>query len=81
MNKKQRPETLRNGRLKATIWANGSESSSVYYTIDFVRLYKKDDKWFESRRFFAQDLPYLSELIEQAHFGLNQDAGPDEQAA
>jgi len=66
--KNKGPEaTIRDGRLKATIWRNESEKGH-YYTTSFARTYEdKDGKIRDSNSFPATDLLHVAELARSAH--------------
>ena len=60
-------KTLRIGRLKATVWENGSEDRT-FYNVTFARTYMGDDKKFRDTDSFGRDdLLLLSKLADQAH--------------
>ena len=65
---KQRPaQTLRLGRLKATIWRQESDTGP-WYSVVFSRAYKDQaDNWQSSESFGRNDLLLLAKLADQAH--------------
>ena len=64
----QRPvETVREGRLKASIWRNEAESGA-YHSISLARTYSdKDGQLRDTQSFRAKDMLPLSELARRAH--------------
>lgn len=64
---KQKPANeIRLGRIKATIWANKTESG-VRHNVQVRRLYKDGDDWKESDSFGREDLPLVAKVLDQAH--------------
>ncbi len=61
-------DSIRDGRLKATIWRNESENGTFYST-DFVRSYKdSNDDWKDvSGGFSGAELLRVSRLAEKAY--------------
>ena len=60
-------ETLRDGRLKASIWRNEGERGAFFSTT-FSRAYKDQDGEYRDTQSFGQDdLLRLSELASEAH--------------
>ncbi len=57
---------LRLGQLKAVIWANET-SSGLRYSVQFTKLYRKDDEWQQTDSFDRDDLLLLAKLSDQAH--------------
>lgn len=65
-------ETLRDGRLKATLWENQSESGP-YYTVTLAKVYEdKDGHLQETSSFSASELLRVAELARESH-GLIRD--------
>lgn len=65
-------ETLRDGRLKATIWENHSDSGA-YHTVALAKVYEdRDGKLQETSSFSAGELLRVGELAREAH-GLIRD--------
>ena len=57
----QKPvDEIRIGRVKATVWRNGTEDQPRY-NVTFSRLYKDGDQWKSTRIF---QLPQEAELPE-----------------
>ena len=67
-NPKQRPaQTIRFGRLKATIWRQESDNGP-WYTVVLTRTYKDQaGSWQSSSSFGRDDLLLLAKLADQAH--------------
>ena len=74
----QKPiDEVRIGRVKATIWKNGTEDAPrsmqdapayVAYNVTFSRLYKDgDDKWQSTQSFGRNDLLTLAKVADLAH--------------
>lgn len=70
-------ETLRDGRLKATIWENQGESGT-YHTVSLAKIYEdRDGKLQETHSFSGGELLRIAELAREAHGvvrGLRRDA-------
>jgi hypothetical protein len=64
--KNQPVNTLRLGRIKATIWANKTEKGT-FYSVQIVRIYRDEDQWKESNCFNRDDLPLVAKLADLAH--------------
>ncbi len=60
-------ETLRDGRLKATIWKNHGDKGN-FYTVTFSRSYKdEDDNWKDSDSFSGSELLRIAHLSTRAY--------------
>lgn len=58
---------VRLGRVKAAVWANGSEHG-VRYSVSVCRVYKdQDGKWRTSESFGREDLLVLAKVVDRAH--------------
>ena len=57
---------IRIGRVKATIWQNGTDESPRC-NVTFGRLYKDGDTWKSTQSFGRDDLLVLAKLADQAH--------------
>ena len=58
---------LRLGRVKATVWENGSVQRKLY-NVTFARTYMDEDKKFHDADSFGRDdLLLLGKLADQAH--------------
>tara|TARA_R110000851_G_scaffold162265_2_gene305961 strand:- start:490 stop:828 length:339 start_codon:yes stop_codon:yes gene_type:complete len=65
-------ETLRDGRLKATLWENESENGT-YHTVTLAKVYEdKDGHLQETSSFSASELLRIAELARESH-GLIRD--------
>ena len=67
---------VRIGRVKATIWKNGTEDAPrssrdapayVAYNVTFSRLYKDGDQWKSTQSFGRNDLLTLAKVADLAH--------------
>ena len=73
----QKPiDEVRIGRVKATIWKNGTEDAPrssrdapayVAYNVTFSRLYKDGDQWKSTPSFGHNDLLTLAKVADLAH--------------
>ncbi len=65
---KQRPaQTIRFGRLKATIWRQESDKGP-WYSVVLTRTYRDQaGNWQSSGSFGRDDLLLLAKLVDQAH--------------
>ena len=64
---KQKPvHEVRMGRIKATIWANETESG-IRHNVTLARLYKEGDEWRKSSSFGREDLPLVMKVADLAH--------------
>ncbi|MBX3412386.1 MAG: hypothetical protein KF708_06845 [Pirellulales bacterium] len=57
---------VRLGRIKAAIWANGTENGTRY-NVTFTRIYKDGDQWKDSTSFGRDDLPLVAKVADLAH--------------
>ena len=65
-------ETLRDGRLKATVWENQSDTGP-YHTVTLAKVYEdKDGHLQETSSFSASELLRVAELARESH-GLIRD--------
>ena len=63
----QKPvDEIRIGRVKATVWKNGTEDQPRY-NVTFSRLYKEGDQWKSTQSFGRNDLLVLRKVADQAH--------------
>ncbi len=76
--------TLRDGRLKATIWKNAGEKGA-YYGVDLTRGYQDaNGNWQDSNRFGGTELLRVAHLAAKAYDELaklraaDYDVGDDE---
>ena len=69
---------IRIGRVKATIWQNGTEGHTRH-NVTFSRLYKDGEQWKTTQSFDNNDLLVPAKVAEQAHsriFELQQEDEP-----
>ena len=60
--------TLRDGALKATIWANDAENGRVRYSITLIRSYTDaEGKWHDTPYFGRNELLRVARLAEKAY--------------
>ena len=57
---------IRIGRVKATVWRNGTEDHPRH-NVTFSRLYKDGDQWKSTQSFGRNDLLVLAKVADQAH--------------
>ena len=57
---------VRIGRVKATIWPNGTDGRTRH-NVTFSRLYKNGDEWKNTQSFSRNDLLLLAKVADQAH--------------
>ena len=57
---------IRIGRVKATIWQNGTEDRPRH-NVTFGRIYKDGDAWKSNHSFGRDDLLVLAKVADQAH--------------
>ena len=79
----QKPvDEIRIGRVKATIWRNGTDEQPRH-NVTFSRLYKEADQWKTTQSFGRNDLLVLAKVADQAHsriFALPQEEEPAAEA-
>ena len=79
----QKPvDEIRIGRVKATIWRNGTDERPRH-NVTFGRLYKEADQWKSTQSFGRNDLLVLAKVADQAHsriFALPQEEEPEAEA-
>lgn len=64
---KQKPaQEIRLGRIKATIWANETQTGTRH-NVTVSRLYKDGDDWKQSESFGRDDLPLVCKVLDLAH--------------
>ena len=70
---------IRIGRVKATIWQNGTEDRPRH-NVTFGRIYKDGDDWKSNHSFGRDDLLVLAKVADQAHSEIfRADAGGEGQ--
>ena len=57
---------VRIGRVKATIWRNGTDEQPRH-NVTFSRLYKDGDQWKSTQSFGRNDLLVLAKVADLAH--------------
>ena len=79
----QKPvDEIRIGRVKATIWRNGTDEQPRH-NVTFGRLYKEADQWKTTQSFGRNDLLVLAKVADQAHsriFALPQEEQTEAEA-
>ena len=79
----QKPvDEIRIGRVKATIWRNGTDERPRH-NVTFGRLYKEADQWKTTQSFGRNDLLVLAKVADLAHsriFALPQEEEPEAEA-
>ena len=82
MANQQPVDEIRIGRVKATIWRNGTDEQPGH-NVTFGRLYKEADQWKTTQSFGRNDLLVLAKVADQAHsriFALPQEEEPEAEA-
>ena len=63
----QKPvDEIRIGRVKATIWRNGTDEQPRH-NVTFGGLYKEANQWKTTQSFGRNDLLVLAKVADQAH--------------
>lgn len=80
-------DTIRDGALKATIWANEGPKG-IFHSVEFSRTYKDEsDQYQDSRSFSGSELLRIAHLATRAYERVQElrqsqgEAEPGEQAA
>lgn len=61
-------DTLRDGRLKATIWENVNEKNETYHSVTLAKTYEdRNGKLQDSHSFSGGELLRVAELAREAH--------------
>ena len=72
---KQKPaHEIRFGRIKATIWANETDSGTRH-NVSISRLFKDGDEWKQTTSFGRDDLPLMAKVVDMAHLWIYEQAG------
>ena len=82
MANQQPVDEIRIGRVKATIWRNGTDEQPRH-NVTFGRLYKEADQWKTTQSFGRNDLLVLAKVADQAHsriFALPRAEEPEAEA-
>lgn len=77
MAKNKPAHEIRLGKIKATIWANATESNGTRYNVTVRRIYKDVDKpsdWKESDSFGRDDLLVAAKVLDMAHTWIHEQA-------
>lgn len=72
---------IRLGRIRAAIWANGTESRNVWFNVTVSRLYRDGDQWKDTAAFRRDDLPIVAKVVDMAYawiWGQEVPADPEE---
>ena len=79
---KQRPaQTIRYGRLKATVWRQESDKGP-WYSVALARTYRDQaGNWQSSGSFGRDDLLVLAKLADQAHSWIHRQMAQDAASA
>ena len=79
----QKPvDEIRIGRVKATIWRNGTDERPRH-NVTFGRLCKEADQWKSTQSFGRNDLLVLAKVADLAHsriFALPREEEPEAEA-
>lgn len=60
-------DTIRNGRLKVTIWQNKNKKGETFFTASLVKSYKdKSDTWKETNQLTGNEISHASALLHKA---------------
>ena len=63
----QKPvDEIRIGRVKATVWRNGTDDKPRH-NVTFSRLYKEGDEWKSTQSFGRNDLLVLAKVADLVH--------------
>ena len=73
MEKQKPANTIRLGRIKATIWANTGETG-VWYSTQVSRVYKEGDEWKQTDSLGRDDLLLACKALDQAHTWIYEQA-------
>ena len=72
---KQKPaHEIRLGRIKATIWANETDSGTRH-NVSISRLFKEGDEWKQTTSFGRDALPLMAKVLDMAHLWIYEQAG------
>lgn len=77
--------TIRDGAIKATVWANQSEKGT-FYSVDFSRTYKSGDAYKDSHSFSGTEPLQIARLAQKAYDAIAElraadRATPDDRAS
>lgn len=69
--KKNRPQDIRIGRIKAAVWKETTENGHDRSSVTLAKLYKsKAGEWKTTNSFDRDDLPVLIKVIDQVYTNL-----------
>ncbi len=78
MGLKQKPvHVIRDGLIRAAIWANPADNHGTRYSVTVTRSYRHDDGWKDSSSFGRYELPAVRKIIDQAERWLYQQPRTD----
>jgi hypothetical protein len=67
---------IRLGRVRATVWQNGSAETGPRFNTTFSKLYKDEfGQWKDTTSFSREDLPLLGKVADRAHTWLFEQSG------
>lgn len=70
--------TVRDGAIKATIWANPTEKGGVRYSVDISRSYTDDQgQWHDTHYFGRNELLRVAHLAGKAYDAIAQAAATE----
>ena len=73
-------DTIRDGRLKATIWKNQNESGA-FYSVNLTRSYQDEtEKWHNSDSFSGTELLRIARLAGRAYDRIGELRAADREA-
>jgi len=59
--------TLRDGKLKISVWENKNDDGNVYYGASLIKAYKQGEAWKETTRLNGDDLLKSARLMERTY--------------
>ena len=60
-------DTIRVGRIKATIWENDNEKDGVFHSVTLARNYRDENgQWQETNTFSVDDMPRIRMATDKA---------------
>ena len=67
MNNNQPFDTIRIGRIKATIWENENDQGGIFHSVTLVRNYRdENNQWQETNSFSVDDMPRIRMATDRA---------------
>ncbi|MEM1149538.1 MAG: hypothetical protein AAGI03_03140 [Pseudomonadota bacterium] len=68
MDQNQPLHTIRDGRLKATIWENVNDKNEIYHTVTLAKTYEdRNGKLQDSHSFSSSELLRVAKLADESH--------------